>query len=117
LTAYTEQDLLDIATEDAAWVTQAATDQYTLHQYKEHTDLTSVRFTWVGQTNIAPSASNVVLQVYKYAAPAGWETKATKSTGLANVDFILTATMTDITDYQDPSGVVSCRVYQYATSG
>jgi hypothetical protein len=30
----------------------------------------------------------------------------------ADTDFILTADMTDLTDYKNASGVISCRVYQ-----
>jgi hypothetical protein len=117
LESYTEQDMLDVAAEDTAWVAQSATDQYAVHQYKDYVSLDSVTFTWVGQTTIAPSASPVVLEVYKYADPAGWVEKARKSDGAANVDFILTASISDMTDYKNPGGVVTCRVYQMATLG
>jgi len=109
--------MLDIDSDDSAWVLQPATDSYTVHQYKDYVDINKVTLTWIGQSNIAPSVSNVVLQIYKYAVPAGWETKATKSDGLADVDFTLTANMDSLTNYKDPSGVVTCRVYQFAAAG
>ena len=109
--------MLSIASEDGTLVLQPATDAYTIHQYKDYVAGNRVTLTWIGQSNIAPSVANVVLEIYKYAEPAGWEPKATKSDGLANIDFTLTADILSLTDYKNPSGIVTCRVYQFATAG
>ena len=114
---YTGLDLLNIASEDVSWVLQPATDSYTIHQYKDYIAVNRVTLTWIGQSNIAPSIANVVLEIYKYAEPAGWEARATKSDGLADIDFTLTADILSLTDYKNPSGIVTCRVYQFATAG
>jgi hypothetical protein len=108
--------MLDIDAIDSSWVLQDATDQYTIHQYKDYVIGNSITLTWIGQTNIAPSQSNVVLEIYKVNGDGSpvWEERDRKSDGLANVDFLLTDSISNISDYKNPSGIVTCRVYQYA---
>jgi len=109
---YTEQEMTDIVDDNSVRITQDATSEYAIHQYKNDVGTyPSGIFRWNGQSSLAPSSSPVVLQVYKVNGTT-WETKDTKSTGDADTDFDLSFSLADLTDYKDGDGIVTCRVYQ-----
>lgn len=114
-TAYTAQDELDVATKNDVRVNQAATSEYALHQFKDYVGASNAaNLEWEGQTNLAPSSSTVILQIYNQNTPA-WETVDSDNTSLADTDFSLIADIADLTNYKDAENVISCRVYQLDT--
>ena len=131
-TAYTAQDVIDVANVDAAWVTQTATSKYSIHQYKNYATTTPEHnecfIRWTGQSS--SNSNPVVLQIYNQVSGL-WETldqmpvdygsaftkygstKGFYGTSTADTDFELYASITDLTNYKNEQGVVSHRVYQY----
>lgn len=110
-------ELNDVAILDGVYASVNNTLGNAIFQFeKDATGLFSDTITWVGKADIAPSDSTVYLQIYKVAAPAGWETIDSDNATAAATDFTLTATVADLTNYKDGSGIIYCRVYQ-ATSG
>lgn len=91
---------------------QTATSQYAIHLYKDYAGTTNrCTIEWEGRTNCPPSLSTVYLQIYNFNT-AQWETIDSDNTTLFNTDFVLTADLTDLTDYKDPNSFIVCRVYQ-----
>ena len=105
------QDYTDVNTDNGVRVTQAALGEYAVHQFKDWVGTPAATFLWNGQTDVACSTSNVVLQIYNRDSTT-WETIDTDSTTAANTDFDLTANVSDLTNYKDGNNVVACRVYQ-----
>jgi hypothetical protein len=125
--------VIDVELVDLAWVDQSATSQYSIHQFKNYADVpvghNECLVSWTGQTNNI--STPVVLQIYKitsseydsaltdyddstrqYDQEGLWEDLIQMSATLANVDFVLSASISDLTNYKDIRGVVTCRVYQ-----
>jgi len=113
-TAYTAQNVTDVATDDGVRVGQTGTLQYMIHQFKNFVPVSSTLLNWNGQSSLAPSASIVRLQIYNRNTPA-WETVDSDNTTGANTDFDLSGNIADLTNYKDAGNVISCRVYQEAT--
>jgi hypothetical protein len=129
---YSVQDYLDVAVLDTDRVNQSATGEYAIHQYKDYLS-TEIRciIRWEGQTDVAPALSPVYLQIYNrntnvwdtidqnptlYGAtfsPYGAETPYYGGRN-ADTDFVLTADLSNITNYKDANNMISCRVYQLA---
>lgn len=85
-----------------------------MHQFKGFVGSeTRATIEWEGQSSLAPKYSAVYLQIYNHNTSA-WETKTSNSTADDGIDFELSATITDLTNYKDSSNVISCRVYQLA---
>jgi hypothetical protein len=130
-TAYSAQDMLDVELVDLAWVDQAATLKYSIHQYKNYADTTPEEnkcfISWVGKTTNLTNP--VVMQIYNQSSSL-WETIAqapdiydspnatydsisvSYDSPSENVDFYLSASIPDLTNYKNSSGVVSHRIYQ-----
>jgi hypothetical protein len=107
-------DIVDVSTINGVYVCQAATLEYMIHQFKDFYPTNyPCLFTWTGNSNLAPTTSAVVLQVYNQVTLT-WDTIATNNTAGAGVDFTLTFTIPDPTNYKDGSQVISSRVYQLA---
>ena len=111
MTDYSVQDYTDVESDNGVRVVQTATSEYTIHQFKDYIVANGAVFKWDGQTNCPPSLSTVFLQIYNRNSTT-WETLDSDNTTAENTDFILTGTKSDLTNYKDGSGVVSCRVYQ-----
>jgi len=72
--AYSDQDYLDVDTKNDVRVSQTATGEYTIHQFKDYVGAeSSCTLEWEGQTNQACTWSPVVLQIFNNNTPA-WET-------------------------------------------
>jgi len=119
-TDYSAQDVIDVAEEDEARVSQSAergalaeNAKYAIHQYKDFYAGDVGTLTWVGQSNCAPSTSPVYLQIYNRIS-LEWETVTSNNTAIANIDFMLSGIIEDLTNYKDENDVLSCRVYQRA---
>lgn len=111
-TAYSVGDVTNVATKDDVRVDQSGTSQYMIHEFKDYTgENTRCTLEWEGMTTLAPSASTVYLQIYNRNTTS-WETVDSDNTSLADVDFILTATIADLTNYKDGNTLIACRVYQ-----
>ena len=109
---YTAQNITDVATNDTNRVSQGANSgDYAIHQYKNVVGKQTI-LNWDGQCSLAPASSPVYLQIYNRSGTPAWETLDSKSTGVADSDFTLTATINDTTNYRDGSGVICCRIYQ-----
>lgn len=48
--------------------------------------------TWIGQSNVAASTKNIMVQVYRFGSTNAWTTLSTNSTLAANTDGTITAT-------------------------
>jgi len=131
-TAYSAQDIIDVSATDSAWVAQSGTNKYAIHQFKVFADVSPENneclVNWTGKTS--DFTNQVVLQVYNQTTTT-WETLAYSpifygdtiydyigyskrcygDPGI-NTDFILSASILDLTNYKNLSGVVSFRVYQ-----
>lgn len=111
-TSYSEQDYLDVDTNNDVRVNQSSVAEYAIHQFKDYVGAAaSCTLTWEGQTNQACTWSPVVLQIYNLNTP-GWETVDSDSTTDADTDFTLTANIPDLTNYVEANGTITCRVYQ-----
>lgn len=116
---------------DTSWADQAATAQYAIHQYKDFAFPTTggCYIQWIGQTN--DLTNSVVLEVYNQLTttwemidrrPSIYDSTFTDYDDshhqydgpVVNVDFELSASIVDTTNYRDGRGLVSCRVYQLA---
>ena len=103
-----------------------------IHQFKDFVGSdNSCKLEWEGQVSYNPALSTVLLQIYNRNTSA-WDTvdqvpttfgsplteyadiDAYYSSIGADIDFILSANMTDLTDYKSSENVISCRVYQEA---
>lgn len=111
-TAYSVQNYTDVATKDDVRVGQTATSQYAIHQFKDYASTSNgCTVEWEGQTNLDPSLSTVYLQIYNRNS-SEWETIDSDNTSAVDTDFILTASVADLTNYKDGNTVISCRVWQ-----
>ena len=113
-TGYSVDDITNVGSDNTVRVGQLASGEYAIHQFKQTVTGTSVDITWNGQSDLAPSTSPVVLEVYNYDTP-GWEELDRDSTTAADTDFDLQELgFVPGTDYLS-SGVMTCRVYQNYT--
>jgi hypothetical protein len=110
--AYSEQDYIDVDSKNNVRVIQAATGQFTIHQFKDYVGSSdSISLEWEGQTNLDPTMSTVYLQIYNRNTTT-WETVDSDNTSGVDTDFILTANISNISDYKDSNTVIASRVYQ-----
>jgi len=111
-TDYSGGDITDVATKNDVRVSQSATSEYAIHQFKDYVGTEgAASLEWEGQTNCHPSLSTVYLQVYNTDTPE-WETVDSDNSSAVNTDFTLSGNIADLTNYKDGRGVMSCRVYQ-----
>ena len=103
-----------VLTDDGTYDSLSATNypvNFFAVKHSNNTDAITVN--WNGQTNLAPSSNNVVLQVYKYGSPNEWVTIDTNLTTGANVDFDLNANLnSSLSSYYGSSNWTYFRVYQ-----
>jgi len=113
-TGYSAGDLLDVATKNNIRVSQSATGEFAIHQYKDFVGGgNSCNLEWEGQTNCAPSFSTVYLQIYNHNTTT-WDGVDSDNASPVDTDFTLSGNIADLTNYKDGSNVISCRVYQQA---
>lgn len=113
-TPYSEQEEEDVSTRDDTRVGQTGTLQYMIHQFKKFVgSQTYALIEAEVQSTLDPRYSTVYLQIYNRNSST-WESIASNSTSDSDVDFELSATISDLTNYKDSSNVVSCRIWQLA---
>lgn len=112
-------ELTAIGSPDSIYASVNNTLGYGIMQFEyDATGKTSLVVTWQdGKADIAPSSSPVKLQIYKVAAPAGWEDLDSNNAAAAGATFTLTGTKAVLTDYVDGSNIVYVRVYQATSVG
>jgi hypothetical protein len=95
-------------------VPQTGMEEFMIHQFRNFVgSATSKEFECELQSTLAPTSSTVYLQIYNYDTNS-WETIDSDSTTASDTDFVLTATVADLTNYKDPSNLTTARVYQEA---
>ncbi len=111
-TAYTYTQQSTVATDDNLYISQTNPGTYLIHQFQDNaTNRSSATVTWKGKSDLAPSTSAVVLQVYNQNSTT-WETLTSDTTTGADTEFTLTNTISDLTNYKNSNSIVSWRVYQ-----
>ena len=110
---YTEQNVLDVASDNDTRVGQVTYGGYALHQFKKLVAGNKATIKSNVRSNIAGGDSAIFLQVYNHNLDT-WETIDSDSTTGADTDFNLEAVIVDLTNYKSPSNLISCRVYQEA---
>jgi len=84
---------------------------------KNSTNTQAITASWNGQSSVAPTASTVYLQVYRFGATNAWVTVASNATSSANSDFTIGGNINSLlSQYYDGSYWTYWRVYQ-ATTG
>lgn len=113
-TTYSEDEEEQIATRDDIKIGQTGMLEYMLHQFKSFVGSQTYGTIEVElQSTLDPKYSTVYLQIFNNNT-GGWETIASNSESDSDVDFELSATVADLTNYKSESSVVVCRVYQLA---
>jgi hypothetical protein len=111
---YTGSDVTNVSSKNDVYVDQTATEEYILHQYKNFVSVAnSCDIEAELKSSLAPTLSTVYLQIYNRDSST-WETIDSDNTSSADTDFILTASVVDLTNYKDATEVISCRIYQLA---
>lgn len=113
-TIYTTNEVLHVSTNDGAIVTQTGALQYMVHEFVDLVgDETIATIEIQGRSTLSPELSPVYLQVYNLNTNL-WETLDTDATTEEDVDFVLSKTLRDLTNYKDGSKQITTRVYQLA---
>lgn len=115
-TIYDATDRDTVSEDDGTYVYQllGSIGDYVLHEFKKKYDTNTERIAikWNGQTTVAPSGSEVFLQIYNFNSTS-WETIDSNDSSSANIDFTLEGGISvDVADYYDAGNWVVCRVYQ-----
>ncbi len=115
-TSFTSQDYTDVEVDDEIKVSQSASGEYAIFLFKNKNDSQeNITLNWNGQSDRAPSASTVYLQIYNKNSTT-WENLDSDNTTGANTDFDLNGTQSaNLSNYFDADFWISWRVYQQAT--
>ncbi len=109
----------NVTTDDANRDSLTAASEMPIYYFatKNATDTQAITTVWNGQSSVAASAANVILEVYRFAPVYAWVTVASNVTSTANNDFSLTATInSSLNQYYDASNWTYWRVYQLSGS-
>ena len=112
-TPYSTSDYTDVSTSNNVRVAQSASlGDIAMHQYKDFASVaTTCTIDWEGQTDEDPALNAVYLQIYNHNTTT-WDTLASNSVASPNVDFTISVSVSDLTNYKDGSNVISCRIWQ-----
>jgi hypothetical protein len=113
---FTADEYTKVVSDNDIYVEQVATDEYSIFQFKvkNDNDTDAISPYWQGQSDIAPSSSKVVLQIYDRNGSV-WEDIQEENLEDADTDFELQGTISSNLDhYYDEQYWISCRVYQLA---
>lgn len=100
---------------DSSYVSQSATGDYAIFQFKDSMTGTSVDITWTGKTDLSPATNNVILQIWNVSGTPAWETLETYSTSTVGSNFTIQRLGLNTTNYVS-GGIMTCRVYQTASA-
>lgn len=111
-TVYSAAEILDVATVDGTYVSQAAADQYAIHEFKNDVVVDYAAIVWNGQSTLACSAATVTLQIYN-TNTSSWEVLDSDTTTAANTSFTLAAAVSGLANYKS-GNTITCRVFQHS---
>ena len=85
----------DILSDDSARDMATSSAQYPVFMFatKHVNNTDAASSTWNGQSSVAASTNNIVLQIYRFGSTNSWVTVDTENDVSANTDFNLTATV------------------------
>lgn len=113
-TLFENADFTAVATSNDTRTDQSATGQVSMFLFKDKgsDDTLAIRPTVELQSTIAPSEVPVILEIFNRTTEL-WEELDRNDTASADTDFTLEGDKsTNLSDYYDVNGWVSCRVYQ-----
>jgi hypothetical protein len=109
---YTPRDAAYVSAAGDELVCQTGTTEYIVHEFKDYVGAqTYCQLNWSGNASLSPVSSTVYLQIYNRLT-ALWETVNSNNTAGSNVNFTMSATISDLTNYKDVDTIISSRVYQ-----
>lgn len=111
-TVYSAAEIADVATVDGTYVSQAAADQYAIHEFKNDVVVDYAAIVWNGQSTLACSSATVTLQIYN-TNTSSWEVLDSDTTTGANTSFTLAAAVSGLTNYKS-GNTITCRVFQHS---
>jgi len=112
-TLYSEQDYIDVATDNDEFVTITA-NTIGMHLYKDRSMVGQLPVNIIARakSSIAPTLSTVYLQIYNRTL-GEWENLTSNNTAGAGEEFQMNASQTlSLEDYFDADNRVACRIYQ-----
>jgi len=113
-TLFSDQDYLDVATVNSVYVDQMSANRYAVFLWKDNVSVMPFVVTFIGKSTRATTLSTAYLQIYNIDGST-WETIDSDDVTSAGTDFTLTAgILTNLSNYIDASGWISCRTYQQA---
>jgi hypothetical protein len=113
-TRYTPQDYIKVSEIDGIYVDQTGEYQYMIHEFKDTIQVANTcTVTWVGKTNLPPSISPIILEIYNRDTEL-WDQLDSDNSSPSYSNLTLTSEINDLTDYKDTNNYICCRVYQLA---
>jgi len=115
-TLFSLQDYSDVALDDTTRV-DIISGNYGIVQFKnKNTNNTDeIHFVWNGQSDLAPSKSAVVLEIFNHNTDV-WDNIDSDNATLVNTDFDLVGDITEnLSNYYNDGYWTCCRVYQLKT--
>ena len=113
-TVYSDAEEVSVSTRNEVYVGQTGILQNMVHQFKTFVDSeTFFTVEWEGRSSLSCVESPTYLQIFNHTDNT-WETIDSNTTTPQDINFELTKKIRSVSDYVN-GGVVSCRVYQYAT--
>lgn len=106
-----------VASENNVFVDQAATEQYSVFEFKDYSisNYYKITISCRAQTSLSPAVSPVYLQIYNQGSRT-WETIDTYNMATINENFTLSGVVdSDVSNYYGEDNYTSCRVYQKMT--
>ncbi|MCK5211523.1 hypothetical protein KAJ89_02365, partial [Candidatus Parcubacteria bacterium] len=105
----------DVLSDDSNRGNATSTSAYPIYLFAtKHINSTdAASSSWNGQSSVAPSVTNVVLQVYRYGTTNAWVTLDTEAAASANTDFNLNGALnSSLSEYYAADNWILWRVYQ-----
>lgn len=114
ITAYTDADKTNVATVDGIMVSQSASSQYAIHEFKnDASGKSTCTVTWTGQNSMGNTAGYpTILEIYNTNTNL-WEELDRDTSTVADTNFTLSfPILSGLDNYKDTNGIITCRVYQ-----
>lgn len=114
---FTPGEYGDVADEDGDFASSTAEDSYAIYVFKDKNTSNSapIAVAWKGKSNIAPSVSPIVLEIYNQDAEEWEELDRNDSAAAHDLVTLEGGIVSNLSDYYDAGTFVTCRVWQLAT--
>ncbi|MDA3840399.1 MAG: fibronectin type III domain-containing protein [Patescibacteria group bacterium] len=109
----------DIASDNGVRDSITTSSEYPIYNFvtKHTNDTDAISVTWNGQSGIAGTDADVILQVYRFGSTNSWVTVSTNATSTVNTDFDITGSINSaLTEHYNVSNQTFWRVYQDVAS-